>query len=393
VVVESGEAAAEVSAEDLLDAIEAIKDGEGGDSEGDAEVVVNIDFGEDGSDIDAISLTLPADAFQTLADDTDAALTIASPLVTITFDNDALATIAEAGTGAVTITASLVSGADIPDGYKNNVGGRPVFKLVVKKGETIVSEFDGNATVYIPYKLGSGEYSSAVVVYHIDDDGKVSVCNATYNTTRKSVVLVTTHFSVFAVGYNFISFADVSQMHPNFNAITFLAARGILGGDGAGELDSTGSISRLEMLVMIMLILGYTEEDAAAYDGGDDFTDAERGSRAYGWLGMAKRDGIAKGDGNNRFSGDRPVTQQEVLVALSRALIRNRWKVPAEQDRLEIEDVVGESGFSDWVDKDDGYGIVKSILLSGSVVSNNVEPTGMYNRGQTSQLVYNLMRQ
>jgi hypothetical protein len=380
VVVNDGEASIEITAEALSDAIEAILE-----DDGDVELVINIDYDEAG--VDAIRLSLPADAFQTLAIDTDAALTIASPLVSITFDSDALTTIGEAGKDAVTITAKRTEDIDIADEYKDIVGSRPVFEFAVKNGNKTVSEFGGNATVVIPYELGKDENPNAIVVYYIGSDGKLSVCNAKYDAGKKAVVLVTTHFSAYAVGYNLVTFIDVPRTHPNYDAVTYIAARGITNGVGGGRYGIDNRVTRLQMLVLVMKMTGYTDEDANAYDGTDNFADAKN-DWAYGWLGVARRDGIVSGDGTN-YNGKRVLQQQEMLFLFARTLVDIGGKLPTARDGFKLEDIVEDGGFSSWIRDDNRFSVIEAILLSG-IFGEHVKPRESCDRGLMTQLLYNL---
>ena len=371
--VEDGKADAAVTPEAIAAAIADLAD----DAE---ELVIAVAFDED---VEAVEVTVPAEAFQSIVTDTQFGLTVETPLVNITFDAASLETIAGADEGAVAISAALVADADIPEEYAEIIGDRPVFQFSVTNGDTQVSSFGGTVTVAIPYELGD-ENPNALVVYYINADGSLVVVRGRYDAERGAVVLTTTHFSMYAVGYNPVTFTDVPATHANKAAIDFIAAREIALGIGGDLFGPAQNLTRAQLLVMLMKAFGYTAEDAANYDG-DNFDDAE--GWYAGWLGLAKRDKIAAGIGGNKFGLDTEVTHEQMLLLLYNTLDALD-EVPADGD-AELE--AKQDEFSDWAVADDNWEKILAVLSWGVYPDDEVDPQETYTRAQMAHTVYSLL--
>jgi endo-1,4-beta-xylanase len=67
------------------------------------------------------------------------------------------------------------------------------------------------------------------------------------------VIFTTTHLSVYAVGYNKVSFTDVKQTDYFYAPVTYLGARGAITG---AAFEPKRAITRGEAIVMIMKAYG-----------------------------------------------------------------------------------------------------------------------------------------
>jgi hypothetical protein len=66
------------------------------------------------------------------------------------------------------------------------------------------------------------------VIYYINASGNMEmVRDCRYDPVTKTVGFNTTHFSQYAVGYNKVNFADVSEDVWYSKAVSFITARGI----------------------------------------------------------------------------------------------------------------------------------------------------------------------
>jgi hypothetical protein len=63
-------------------------------------------------------------------------------------------------------------------------------------------------TVTLPYELQPGENPDAIVVYYVDANGNLkSIPSGRYEDGK--VIFTTTHFSMYKIGYNPITFDDI----------------------------------------------------------------------------------------------------------------------------------------------------------------------------------------
>ena len=105
----------------------------------------------------------------------------------------------------------------------------------------------------------------------IDGSGNiVCVPNGRYDPATGTVTFSTTHFSLYAVGYNPASFSDVAPTDWYYKAVSFIAARGITTGAGNGAFSPDAGLTRADFLVMLMKAYGIAPDNNPA----DNFSDA-----------------------------------------------------------------------------------------------------------------------
>ena len=82
------------------------------------------------------------------------------------------------------------------------------------------------------------------------------VSNCKYDSATGSITFTTNHFSLYAVGYNKISFKDVAANAWYSDAVGFVAAREITKGTGDGKYSPEDKLTRGQFLVMMMRAYG-----------------------------------------------------------------------------------------------------------------------------------------
>jgi hypothetical protein len=131
---------------------------------------------------------------------------------------------------------AVVDKTTLPQDLQDTVGDRPVYDFSVMSGGTPISGFGGGkARVSAPYTLKPGEDPNSVIVYYIDDQGRLNYVRGAYNAQTGMVTFTTSHFSKFMVGYNSVSFNDVRQGMWFYEQVRFIAARNITSGTGNGN--------------------------------------------------------------------------------------------------------------------------------------------------------------
>ena len=154
-------------------------------------------------DVHSMSVTLPTESLDTLAKDSDAQLVLTSPVATVKFDAKALKAISKQADGKVTLKVAPVETAALTAEQKAVVGDNLVVELLLLSDGKVISDFEGgNATVTIPYELKDGEAAEGLVVYFLDNDGKLYECETSYDAANKCITFITTHFSKYVVGYD-----------------------------------------------------------------------------------------------------------------------------------------------------------------------------------------------
>ncbi|MPM05111.1 hypothetical protein SDC9_51396 [bioreactor metagenome] len=317
-------------------------------------------------------------------DNTDKQVAVPVQAATVVFDKKAMDTIgAVPGAGDVAITARQVSEAELTEAERLIVGARPVYDFTVTTGGRTVSGFGGGyATISIPYKLLPGENPHAVVTWYLSDSGKLIGTKGRYDAAAGTVVFMTPHFSRFVVGHNLVTFSDVAEGAWYYDAVTFLAARGITTGTGGSAFSPDTALTRGQCIVMLLRALGIEPDSKAA----DNFSDA--GNTYYtGYLAAAKRLGISNGAGENRFVPENQIARQEMFTLLYNAQ-NVLGLLPQGSSGKSLSDFADAGEIDFWAKE-----AMLRLVEAGSVddSSGKLTPVGTTTRAQMAQVLYKLI--
>ncbi len=107
-------------------------------------------------------------------------------------------------------------------------------------------------------------------------------------------------------------FTDVSKAHPNYDAIKYLQAEGIIGGYSDGSFKPGNTVNRAEALKMLMMAF-----DMEAGPGGSlPFSDTDDGAWYAASLATALNKAIIKGYEDGTFRPSNTVNKAEYLKML-----------------------------------------------------------------------------
>lgn len=277
--------------------------------------------------------------------------------------------------------------AELPDYFREALGNRPLIQLALMLDgkETYWNNPAAPITVSIPYTPTEEEIANAesIVLWYIDGSGNV-VCipNGRYDLPAGTVTFTTTHFSHFAVGYNKVSFNDVSEAEWYNKAVSFIAARNITQGTGNGNFRPDGKLTRGQFIVMLMKTYGM---DPDAYPT-DNFADA--GNTYYtGYIAAAKRRGISNGIGNNLFAPEKEITRQEMFTLLCNAL-KVIDQLPEGDFGKTLFDFTDAGEIDSWA-----MGAMALLVETGTIVGNagRLDPKSTTTRAEMAQVLYNLL--
>jgi uncharacterized repeat protein (TIGR02543 family) len=338
---------------------------------------------ETDEDAKKIEITLPKAAIDAAAGRNLDTLTVSTTIATITFDSDALKAISDESQEDVSISISKVEPETLSEEAQTLIGDRPVFDFSVTSGDKELFQFNGDVTVSIPYKPKADEDTNAIVIYYINAEGKLEiVTECYYDPATGTVKFTTNHFSQYAVGYNKVSFNDVLASAWYNNAVQFIAARNISNGTGNGNYSPDAKLSRAEFLVMAMRAYGITPDANTA----DNFTDA--GNTWYtGYLAAAKRLGISKGIGDNKFAPDSSITRQEMFTMLFNVL-KIAGKLPASKAGQPLSAFSDAEQVASWAGETMEF-FTKAGIVKGS--NGKLNPMSTATRAEMAQVLYNLL--
>ena len=181
---------------------------------------------------------------------------------------------------------------------------------------------------------------------------------------------------------NEVSFKDVAANDWYNEAVSYMAAKGIISGVGEGRFAPDNNVTRADFLIMVMNLYDIEVDMTIT----DNFADA--GSKYYTrYLGTAKRLGLISGVGGNKYTPEATISRQDMFVLLYRALDK-LGKLPA-----------GTSGKSlgSFNDTEDiaayARDAVKLFVETGTISGDrkNLTPKATSTRAQAAQVLYNLL--
>lgn len=217
----------------------------------------------------------------------------------------------------LTIVAGNTTG--IKDDAIAAIGSKPVIELFLRRDGRPLEWKDSQATVQValscrptPEELKNPEY---IVVWYLDQNGnRMPVHSGKYNVNTGKVTFTTNHFSRYAVAYYQKTFDDAADYLWAKKEIEVLASKGIISGTTEKTYDPDARIKRADILLLIVKSLGLTAEVDS------NFSDVKQSDYYYEAIGIAKKLGLAQGQGENRFNPEELITRQDMMVFIDRAL-------------------------------------------------------------------------
>ena len=179
--------------------------------------VVTISFSGLNKKVDTVKL--PANVVKQIAEavndpdnDAESLEIVLSDGSSIEFDAKTLGDkIAQVDGVDITISIRYIDASTMNTLQQQAVGSRPALDIIVTSGGRPISDMGGRITMYAPYELGLGEQADGVVVYYVDGNGSKQLCETSYDPIKKQVSWVTTHLSIYMIGY------DESRVNPAGN--------------------------------------------------------------------------------------------------------------------------------------------------------------------------------
>lgn len=145
-----------------------------------------------------VSVSIPTGSLDALAAQENAALTITASAGQVTFDQDALNTIAQEAAGQ-NVTLELAPASGLTQEQQDIIGDNVAIDLTLRLGDTLISQFNGEAKVTVPFVLAGDKDAADVEVYYVAEDGELTKCASRY--ADGLVEFTTQHFSTYMVTY------------------------------------------------------------------------------------------------------------------------------------------------------------------------------------------------
>ncbi|NEW09334.1 carbohydrate-binding protein [Paenibacillus sp. SYP-B3998] len=250
-----------------------------------------------------------------LADSSIKAIQLETGLATVTINPDLVSKNGGTAASIIQLSVEAVDTANLLATVQEQLNGRMVYDFSLRIDGKKVSSFNGSGVqVGIPYKMKAGEKPNNIIIYCIDDTGKLEVVkNGKYNPATGNVEFKAKHFSQYAAAYSHASFTDTSVAPWAEDSIQALAARGAINGTGNGWFNPTGEVTRAEFIKMLIDTFDLADVTAVT-----TFTDVHEGEWYTNAIASAQKLGIVNGKDDGTFGVNDNITREDMVVMVYR---------------------------------------------------------------------------
>jgi fibronectin type 3 domain-containing protein len=178
-------------------------------------------------------------------------------------------------------------------------------------------------------------------------------------------------------------FNDI-ESHPwAKNAIEALASMGVIEGDGKGNFNPYGDISRAEFIKLLVASFSFPETPLGS------FRDVTPNDWHHRWIMTAYRRGIIEPDENRKFYPDTPITRQDIVYYSSRAM--RAADLSLDQPPLYIL-----YEFDDFRDiapyAQSAFAAMKYAGIINGIGDNKLGPSATATRAEAATIIYRMLQ-
>ena len=305
-------------------------------------------------------VSLPAETVNRIVSETDASLTVSTPIADATIPQEALETLGRAG------DVSVVT---------EQVDQTVVLRLTA--GGEDVESVPGGVTLSVPVE-NAGPGTVAVLVR---EDGTRETISKSTVADGKVIIPLDGSATVEIVD-NSKAFEDVPEDSWAADAVAFASAREMFSGTSETTFSPDESMSRGMLATVLYNLEGRPEQEVIMQDLEDGYSDVDGGAWYAEGVAWATENGIVNGYGNGAFGPDDSVTREQLAVML--------WKYagsPEASDKaLDFTDADQANSYAQealrWA--------VESGILNG-YADGRLAPGGTATRAEAAQMLKNFM--
>ena len=172
----------------------------------------------------------------------------------------------------------------------------------------------GKVRITLSYGHKENEDPNKVVAYFTTSESTIKTIEpyCVYNPTTAAMTIRANPMYSYTVGYNDISFNDVTSSGWYKHYVDFIAAREIVKGFGNGTFGPDQSITRAQFVMILKNLAG----DKTSYTTAS-FSDVAMTSWYSGAVEWAYKNGIVYGS-NGKFDPDAKITRQDIAAMIAR---------------------------------------------------------------------------
>lgn len=189
--VSKNKAEANVSSDDIKEALKAAKESE----KNIVRLKVAVPKGTKSVDV-----KLEKGIFSNIIDSAIKAFEVTVAKVKVQLENKAISLIDKKGEGDINLSIDSVNKLSAKE--KKIAGKRPVYKISLKSGETKITDLgEGKAKISLPYNKPAKEKATGLYVAYFNKKGKAVRIKASYNDKNKTLTFSTKYLTKYVVGY------------------------------------------------------------------------------------------------------------------------------------------------------------------------------------------------
>ncbi len=308
-------------------------------------------------DVTKTEVSIPAQTVGALGSETQASLTVSTPVADLTIPNGGLGDLASGG-GTVTVTAEKK--------------GNSVTLSITAGGET-VTEIPGGVTLTVPHD----ECNPGTVAVLVYEDGSREVVRK--SIADEGVLQVTIPLDGSAkleILDNSKAFDDVPEDNWAAQAVAFASGHELFQGTGGGKFSPEEPMSR----GMLAVVLHNLERNPAAVGGSfDDVNHQQWYGEAVTW---AAEQGIVTGYGDGKFGPNDRITREQLAVIL--------WRYAGQPTASQDLPFSDAEQASSWALAALGWATEQGILhgKNGGIL----DPGGFATRAETAQMLMQFLK-
>ena len=308
-------------------------------------------------DVTKAQVSIPASTVGQIGSQTNASLTVSTPVANVTIPNGGMGSLSSAG-GTVTVTAEQTG---------NTV------ELTVTAGGQTIQNVPGGVTLTVP----ATSTTPGTVAVLVHEDGTREVIRKSV-ADNGAVTIPLDGSAKLEIVDNSGYFADVPATSWAADAVAFASAHELFNGTAPGQFSPITPMSR----GMLAVVLHNLESNPAQALTGA-FTDVDNSQWYAEGVAWAEAQGIIGGYGNGQFGPNDNITREQLAVML--------WRYagsPAATDReLHFADA---DKVSDWAMAALRWATEKGIIngKGGGIL----DPQGPATRVQTAQMFMNFLK-
>ena len=312
-------------------------------------------------DVTKAEVSIPVSTVKQIRNETDAALTVSTPIADTTIPQAALDTLGRRS-GAVNVAAEQVDQAVV---------------LTLTAGGETVENVPGGVTLSVPAE-DAGPGTVAVLVH--EDGTRETIRKSTVEDGKVNIPL--NGSATVEIVDNSKDFTDVPPTSWAADAVAFASARELFSGTSETTFSPDQGMSRGMLVTVLYNLEGRPEQDLTMQDLENGYSDVSGGAWYAEGIAWAAENGIVSGYGDGQFGPNDGVTREQFAVIL--------WKYaggPAAKNRvLDFTDADQVSGYA----QEALYWAVENGILSG-YTNGQFVPGGMTTRAQAAQMLKNFM--